>query len=725
MALRDEILTDGPLGYWEYGYTGDSSGNALHLTYTAAPTPLQPQQLPGAASSSTKFASASKQYLYRAHSSALNVGDTFTIEFVVGWVPDGSTQYLVTKGVSSYAVRLADNGSGSATVELVKHGTGVVASATVAPWLIRHVVITKSGSTRKIYVDGVDSTVLGTNQTMVNTSSNLDVGWSPAGAGSAYFNSYLSDLAIYSKALTASDALRHFYATRAKINAEASLEIAATFSGAATRRALAAGALGGTGATTANVVRRMAAAADGMGAVGDVAASGVRRGFAASNFDVVLSMVPAAFARLGGSASLGATFGLVSRPAGVFIAGASLDGHLQLVAGRDLATFPLPPEWLPPQIVAASETSERLLNALARSHQLALLVQILDPITGQPAHELDTAINGAVTLDSGAAIRGRLDLELADDGLRNLIPTNPTDLLTPYGTEIRVARGIRFPDGTAEVISLGIFRIRQVDTLDTGDSLTIRLTGLDRWSRFADARFERTTIIPSGTNKMTAILQLAQEAWPDVPHDLPSTTATLGQQIAERGDDRGELMRDIAASMGQEIFFDGSGILTARPIAQATDTARWQLTEGQNGLLLEASRGWDAERVYNKVIASGEPMDDVPPVCAQVWDDNPNSPTYFYGPFGQRPRFYVSSMLSTAQQAQTAAAGILAKAIGTSQKVDFGSIVNPAMEPGTVVRVARDRLGMDERHVVDTLTIPLGATESMTGTTRLMELEAE
>lgn len=726
MALYDEIVADSPVAYWPgtplvvgvpLGWVDVTASPAHAIGAGHAPSYNQPPLAPAACQTASRFTAASSQRLGVTHDSKLNVRDTFTIEFWINWASNTAEQYVWNKNLNPW-VRISTSG----IVELGQVIYAPIASSNVALSGPTHVVITKSGSTTKIYFDGVDVTSAGTNRTFPSNTSNLSIGAISSTDG--FLNATISDLALYPTALSAARAAAHYSASLPTYVA-AALNAKGTVTAAGIRRALAkTNPITGAASISAKVVRRQYIASNLAGA-GTLNATVIRRQYIASTLLAAGTLAADAHALRAAIANLTATGTLNVDAHGRFAIAANLTGTLTMVAGRDLVGFPEQPEWVMPTLVTVETVSDELIHALSGSHQIALLIQILDPITGEPALTLDTVQAGTVTLDSNAAIRGRLDLEIMDDGTRNLIPAVPWDTLTPYGTEIRVARGIRYPDGTAETVALGVFRIRQVETEDTGDSLTVRIAGVDRWSRIEDARIEATTIIPGNTNVNDAIEMLVRPAHPEVELDLPPTTDKTPQIVLERGDDRGTPIRELAVSVGREIYYDGAGTLVARPVAEATDPERWHLSEGAGGLLIQASREWDAERVYNKVIASGEPIDDTPPVCAQVWDDNPESPTYFYGPFGQRPRFYVSGMLTTEQQAVGAAAGILAKAIGTSQRISFGSIVNPALQPGTVARITRGRLKLDEKHVIDTVTIPLTATEPMTGTTRVVEVEGE
>lgn len=357
--------------------------------------------------------------------------------------------------------------------------------------------------------------------------------------------------------------------------------------------------------------------------------------------------------------------------------------------------------------------------AIRQPHQLATLIEILDngAVSGDP---ITAAVEGTVTLDATAQVRGRLALTIADDGTLGLIPTAATSALAPYGNEIRVSRGITYPDGSTELVSLGVYRIDDIDTKDTGGSLTATISGMDRAARIIDARFEEPYQVASGTNYATAIEDVLQAAWPDIPTDFITTTRTTPQLIAEEGADRWEFATSMATSLGMTLYFDGDGTCVLRPAT--TSSTGIELAEGEHGVLLEADRRWTRQGAFNRVIATGENTGEAAPVRGVATDDNPLSPTYYYGEFGKVPRFYSSPFITTADQAEDAAAAILARELGTTQQANFGTIVDPRLEPGDIVQVTRARLGIDELNEIDQLTIPLSAEGSMTGRTRATQV---
>ncbi len=356
-------------------------------------------------------------------------------------------------------------------------------------------------------------------------------------------------------------------------------------------------------------------------------------------------------------------------------------------------------------------------DAIATSHQLASQATLLEG--GEPTATIPI-ISGNVTLDQRAAVRGRCDITLVDDGTLGLVPTSPASALAPYGNEVRLERGVTYPDGTAELISVGIYRLEDVDVDDGPDGLTVRITGLDRAARVIDARFEEPYNVSAGENYATAIEDVISVAAAFTTNFAP-TTHTTPALVAQEGDDRWAFAQRMAASIAMRLYFDGDGTLTLAPDVLAGPVAT--LAEGDGGVLLGASRNWKREGAFNRVIATGEnTSNDTAPVRGVATDDNPLSPTYYYGPFGKVPRFYSSPLLTTDSQAASAAQAMLDRELGTTESVSFGSLVLPHLEPGDTVRVTRERSGIDEDHVIDSLSIPLTAEGVMSGQTRARQV---
>ena len=57
--------------------------------------------------------------------------------------------------------------------------------------------------------------------------------------------------------------------------------------------------------------------------------------------------------------------------------------------------------------------------------------------------------DGNVKIDSGSAVRRTCEVTLVTSReSNNLVPDNDFDLLTPFGNELRLFRGVQYVDGT-------------------------------------------------------------------------------------------------------------------------------------------------------------------------------------------------------------------------------------------------------------------------------------
>jgi hypothetical protein len=323
---------------------------------------------------------------------------------------------------------------------------------------------------------------------------------------------------------------------------------------------------------------------------------------------------------------------------------------------------------------------------------------------------------GTVTLDATQPVRGRTDISVEHT---EWIPLDSTDRLSPFGTELEVRRGVRFADGSTELVTLGRFGLEDAEVTDDGTGPSARISALDRMERLSKGKFEDIHQVADGTRFTQAILDVVLGIWPDCPVmdgfvDASSMTSTL-LPTAQTGDDPAEFIQGLAFAIAMSLYFDGDGVLTLRKYADQDPVLG--LVEGE-GILLNASRNWSRTTAFNKVIVTGENTDGADVYRAVAVDDDPLSPTFYGGPFGKVPEFRSYPQIESDAQAQDVANNILAKEIGAPSTVSFGMVPNPALEPEDTILISRPSIGVDEPHVIDSLTIGLGASEAMTGQTR-------
>jgi hypothetical protein len=287
--------------------------------------------------------------------------------------------------------------------------------------------------------------------------------------------------------------------------------------------------------------------------------------------------------------------------------------------------------------------------------------------------------------------------------------------LSVYGAVLQLDVGIDYGDGTAELLPVGRFRLDERATARPGAGSTITGYGLEQ--PVQDARF-LTPRTASGPSAVALITTLIQEARPGAvvisraPRDMAVRQVTWDR---ERWDAVDGTDASLARALGCEVYADGRGRFVIAPTPTIADRPVWTVAEGPGGVLVSESSSETAAGVYNVVVATGDGTDGTAPVGPVIaYDDDPTSPTYWKGPFGARPRFYSSPLLTTAAAAGAAARSVLADSLGIARSLSFESLAHPGMEPGDVVGVERE--GGLELHLIDRLT--LSATAAMRCETR-------
>lgn len=334
----------------------------------------------------------------------------------------------------------------------------------------------------------------------------------------------------------------------------------------------------------------------------------------------------------------------------------------------------------------------------------------LDPITGEPLLAIPIE-SGDVKSDATADIRSTLDLSTPF-----AFPSSAADLLTPYGNEIFIERGLDYGD-TREWVSLGYFRIYSVEQDEAPDGLVV-VGGRDRMSGIIDGERESPKEYPDGTSVEDVFVDLVEEVYPGatIEFDFDAGGTTFSStHIVEA--DRYGFLKGIADSLGKVMYWDYQGYLQVQTAPDPADTV-FSVDHGDGGVVVKVSRSLNREAAFNAVIAVGEQVGEAEPVRAVSYDLNPNSPTYWNGPFGKVPLKISSSFIETIGQAQDAAYAKLSRSLGVPYSIDLSMVPNSALEASDPVRVSFSDRHTAEVHVLQTLTTPLTAEQAMTGTSR-------
>lgn len=356
--------------------------------------------------------------------------------------------------------------------------------------------------------------------------------------------------------------------------------------------------------------------------------------------------------------------------------------------------------------------SDAFLREIQKSHEVVAYVDVITH--DNRTFRLD-ATDGSVSIDRTADIRRRCTVSCVDrDG--TITPINAESILTPFGTELRPYRGVRYTSGVmagaVEVVPLGVFRLSKATVSDSvGGSVDIKLEAYDLTRTVRRDKFTDVYTVKSGTNVVEAIKTILGRTLPDLVFDtFASTVATSAPLVYDADSDPWDAASSLAASIGCEIFFTATGVLRVAPPVDIDHLPAPVVTydEGDNANMLDLDVVFTDDPGYNGVVLTAQAAgSDSPPIRSVVWDNEPSSPTYHLGPYGEVPMFVTNSTVTTQADADSAAAAALNQVLGFTSSLSVVVMVNPALDANDVVQFIRQRSGVNAKYTVDALTIPL------------------
>jgi len=351
---------------------------------------------------------------------------------------------------------------------------------------------------------------------------------------------------------------------------------------------------------------------------------------------------------------------------------------------------------------------------VARSHQLVVRADIVR--NGKTVAQGLPVTAGSVTANRTQLARRTAAVTIGDPAY---IPTGASgDLLAPYGNEIRLWRGAVTVNGP-ELICVGTFGIRSV-TFDDGVFKGIAVTGIDRVKRVEETRFPFPRTSPSAASAVEQIKALLLEVvpWAEVRVDPDVIDVSLPRVTWPQS--RTQALIDLVSSLGCEVFADPYGDFIIQPQPSPNDPPAFTVTGGPGGVLIGARHDLTRDQVFNGIVARGSTTagGGATIISDLVTDDDPTSPTYWGGLFGKIVGFYDSALFADKDQANNAARAMLVNNTGAARSINYSTVVNPALEPGDVVQVVHPDTRIVERHLQDSITIPLDAAGVMTAQTR-------
>lgn len=369
--------------------------------------------------------------------------------------------------------------------------------------------------------------------------------------------------------------------------------------------------------------------------------------------------------------------------------------------------------------------TDLFLSSLTGSHAMVAGLHVVghgpDP---SPGAELPV-IGGAVTLDASADTRGSIDITVAGtwptgtdivaDGRIDGTATVPH----PYGVQIRPYRGIRYGNGTTETIGLGIYVVETIEQVGLRTSPAIRVTGRDR-SCLVAAALSPDPIqwwydVSSWADVITTVLALGHSLL-TYAADFDTSSLIGDDLVLEEGKDPWSFLVEALSAIGKIAYFDELGVcrIVTPPDPGA---AVWTVAAGPGGAMTSTGRHLTRDGQYNGVLVIGEKSSGVAPARAVAYDTGTSSPTAWGDAFGRRLKVVANNLVVDDADAAVAAALELSRTVGMPYSLDLGAVPNPALEPWDVLSVVHPD-GTTELHSVDSVRIPLSATDPLSLATR-------
>lgn len=361
---------------------------------------------------------------------------------------------------------------------------------------------------------------------------------------------------------------------------------------------------------------------------------------------------------------------------------------------------------------------------LAGPHEMVVRVEVWDGLGSKlSGWELVWDEYGRKLTDEGLPILGGgVSASLTNRVTRNLnltvhedfYPWEETDLLAPYGNELRVFRGVRY--GNGEEVVFPVFR-GKIQSADLSTGGTCEIDAADRAQDVDDAGFMAPYNSSKGVNVLSQFQELITDAVPDAEFG-PSDTFWQTMPALTWESDRGAALDSVGLAAGAFWFCLPDGRYVLRRVPWANSGAPTvTLKDGEGGVINEALPSRSREGVYNSTTAVAERTDGSEPTYGTSQDVIPSSPTYVAGKFGRKHKMLRTQAAGSQQAAAGAAADYVRRARSLAQTWSWSQTADAAMELGEVVSLdVRGRAGMIQ--VVSSFSMPLDPNTQMTVTGR-------
>jgi len=343
---------------------------------------------------------------------------------------------------------------------------------------------------------------------------------------------------------------------------------------------------------------------------------------------------------------------------------------------------------------------------------------VVNSTAGYVGNEYVGVVDGSLSLDGRRNIYRQANLTLT---AQRPDYTFALERISPL-TRLRLEQAVVHPDGTEEWVQLGILQVIDAKTSLSGSAVDV--SAYDAGCLIDSDRlilpYAPYDIDGNALTVVEAIQDLVNTAvWEQVTLVLVGDIDTAVMPAAGTAftDSKWEAINSLSRGIGCVVYVNSFGDWILLKTDSTYDVVAAEISAGPGGILIDAEENKTRREMYNAVPLRWDDANTGGLVF--MVDADPESPTYWDGPYGHNPAPEVSNAtVVTEQQAIDAAAALLAEYMGRGVDLDFQSVHNPLLEPWDVVLITTsDEEDDTGRYVLDSITLPL-AGGTMSGVAR-------
>lgn len=377
------------------------------------------------------------------------------------------------------------------------------------------------------------------------------------------------------------------------------------------------------------------------------------------------------------------------------------------------------------------------------NQQIAAKATVLDPAFKEiPDGDFFTAgaddfqdyiVDGNVDIDTSRGTRRTAELTI----LNSNGEFSPDVATTDYDGKFYVNRNIRLYRGVvignrSIYAPIGTFMIDSIDVIVERNMSQMNFTLSDHWKKLQKSIQTRTKTYPVDTPINTVILELAASAGADFPLypalDPLASRAAAAKQLStklvlERGDVRGDVLKDLANKYGIDLYFNVEGRLVSNDRRDPKDAQEvWHFYSSTAdpttmGMLVSVRRTISDDNLYNHVFVIGL-GDEKNPV---IWEKKNTDPASVVNVdrIGDRVHILESQKWKTTAAVTDAGEKLWAKRFNLFEEVVIDVVCNPALEGDDVIRVTESDLSkVSNLYRINQMNIPLTTSKQTIQMTR-------